>query len=114
MLAISVPVPGAPVIGLIDVVRLQIDHARGRGQRFVGALEERQTDGAAEQRVLAVDDLGHGERDVRVRDETGTELLPGADVAVSVMLPMPTEWWLRPVRKTERVGEQRAVVCHCE
>jgi hypothetical protein len=25
------------------------------------------------------------------------ELFPGADVAVSVMLPIPTEWWLRPV-----------------
>src|SRR6478735_12505523 len=39
-----------------------------------------------------------------------TELLPGADVAVSVMLPMPTEWWLRPVRSACRVGAQSAVV----
>ena len=39
-----------------------------------------------------------------------TELLPGADVAVSVMLPMPTEWWLRPVRRAWRVGAHRAVV----
>src|SRR6185436_15264703 len=23
-------------------------------------------------------------------------------------------WWLRPVRKVDRVGEQSAVVCHCE
>ncbi len=38
------------------------------------------------------------------------ELLPGADVAVSVMLPMPTEWWLRPVSMACRVGAQRAVV----
>jgi hypothetical protein len=38
------------------------------------------------------------------------ELLPGADVANSVMLPIPTEWWLRPVNKAERVGEQSAVV----
>src|SRR5215813_820867 len=26
------------------------------------------------------------------------------------MLPMPTEWWLRPVRRAERVGEHSAVV----
>src|SRR5215475_13976723 len=26
------------------------------------------------------------------------------------MLPMPTLWWLRPVRSAARVGEQRAVV----
>jgi len=26
----------------------------------------------------------------------------------------PFRWWLRPVRKVERVGEQSAVVCHCE
>src|SRR3954452_10568398 len=39
-----------------------------------------------------------------------SELLPGADVAVSVMLPMPTEWWLRPVSSACRVGAHRAVV----
>ena len=39
-----------------------------------------------------------------------TELCPGADVAVSVMLPMPTEWWLRPVSSACRVGAHRAVV----
>ena len=39
-----------------------------------------------------------------------TELLPGAEVAVSVMLPMPTEWWLRPVSNACRVGAHRAVV----
>src|SRR3954467_1997971 len=39
-----------------------------------------------------------------------TELLPGADVAVSVMLPMPTEWWLRPVSRACRVGAHSAVV----
>ena len=32
------------------------------------------------------------------------------DVAVSVMLPMPTEWWLRPVSMACRVGAHRAVV----
>src|SRR5690349_574776 len=26
------------------------------------------------------------------------------------MLPIPTEWWLRPVSRAERVGEQSAVV----
>jgi hypothetical protein len=26
----------------------------------------------------------------------------------------PLEWWLRPVRNVERVGEHSAVVCHCE
>ena len=39
-----------------------------------------------------------------------SELLPGAEVAVSVMLPMPTEWWLRPVSRACRVGAQSAVV----
>src|SRR5215207_7564815 len=38
------------------------------------------------------------------------ELLPGAEVASSVMLPMPTLWWLRPVNSAERVGEHSAVV----
>ena len=38
------------------------------------------------------------------------ELLPGADVASSAMLPIPTEWWLRPVSSAERVGEHSAVV----
>ena len=39
-----------------------------------------------------------------------TELLPGAEVAVSVMLPIPTEWWLRPVSRAWRVGAHSAVV----
>src|SRR3954463_3473298 len=39
-----------------------------------------------------------------------SELLPGADVAVSVMLPIPTEWWLRPVSSACRVGAHSAVV----
>ncbi len=39
-----------------------------------------------------------------------TELYPGAPVAISVMPPMPAEWWLRPVSIAWRVGEQRAVV----
>src|SRR6478752_7402332 len=38
------------------------------------------------------------------------ELLPGAEVAVSVMLPIPTEWWLRPVSSAWRVGAHNAVV----
>ena len=33
-----------------------------------------------------------------------------AALAVSVMLPMPTEWWLRPVSNACRVGEHSAVV----
>jgi hypothetical protein len=39
-----------------------------------------------------------------------SELFPGADVAVSVMLPIPTEWWLRPVSNAWRVGAHSAVV----
>ena len=39
-----------------------------------------------------------------------TELLPGAEVAISVTPPMPTEWWLRPVSIAARVGAHRAVV----
>jgi hypothetical protein len=38
------------------------------------------------------------------------ELYPGAEVAISVIPPMPTEWWLRPVSSACRVGEQSAVV----
>ena len=32
------------------------------------------------------------------------ELLPGAEVANSVMAPMPTEWWLRPVSSADPVS----------
>jgi hypothetical protein len=39
-----------------------------------------------------------------------TELYPGADVAISVIPPMPTEWWLRPLSSAARVGEHSAVV----
>ena len=39
-----------------------------------------------------------------------SELFPGADVAVSVMLPIPTEWWLRPDSIAARVGAHNAVV----
>ncbi len=39
-----------------------------------------------------------------------TELLPGADVAVSVIEPIPTEWWLRPLSIAARVGAHSAVV----
>src|SRR6185369_10058467 len=35
---------------------------------------------------------------------------PGAEVASSVMTPMPTVWWLRPLRSAARVGAQSAVV----
>ena len=38
------------------------------------------------------------------------ELWPGAEVAVSVMLPIATEWWLRPVIRAWRVGAHSAVV----
>src|SRR3954451_10780033 len=38
------------------------------------------------------------------------ELYPGADVAISVIPPIPTEWWLRPVSSAWRVGEHSAVV----
>src|SRR6185436_8212630 len=38
------------------------------------------------------------------------ELLPGADVAISVIPPIPTVWWLRPLSNAARVGEQSAVV----
>ena len=31
-------------------------------------------------------------------------------MARSVIRPMPTEWWLRPVRRHARVGEHNAVV----
>src|SRR5262245_8015047 len=38
------------------------------------------------------------------------EVYPGYPVANSAMLPIPVEWWLRPVRSAARVGEHRAVV----
>ena len=37
-------------------------------------------------------------------------LEPGADVAVSVIMPIPTEWWLRPLSSAARVGAHSAVV----
>src|SRR4029078_12212431 len=37
-------------------------------------------------------------------------LYPGAEVASSVMQPMPTAWWFRPVSKACRVGAHSAVV----
>src|SRR6476619_5929855 len=39
-----------------------------------------------------------------------SELYPGAEVASSVMTPMPTVWWLRPDRRAARVGAHSAVV----
>src|SRR5262245_43086927 len=41
-------------------------------------------------------------------------LQPGKPCAPSVMHEHALRWWLRPVRNVERVGEQSAVVCHCE
>ena len=41
-------------------------------------------------------------------------LAPGKPSEPSVMQLQAFWWWLRPVRKVERVGEQSAVVCHCE
>ena len=38
------------------------------------------------------------------------ELYPGAEVAISVMPPIPTVWWLRPLSSAARVGEHNAVV----
>ena len=38
------------------------------------------------------------------------EFWPGAEVASSVIDPMPTVWWLRPVSSAARVGEHSAVV----
>jgi len=37
----------------------------------------------------------------------------GNPLTVSVMQAMPLVAWLRPVNRHERVGEHRAVVCHC-
>ena len=39
-----------------------------------------------------------------------TDDWPGALVANSVMAPMPTVWWLRPVSRAARVGAHNAVV----
>jgi hypothetical protein len=39
-----------------------------------------------------------------------TEQEPGEPLAISVIPPIPTEWWLRPVSSAWRVGEQSAVV----
>ena len=35
---------------------------------------------------------------------------PGAAVAISVIPPIPTMWWLRPLSSAARVGEHSAVV----
>jgi hypothetical protein len=39
-----------------------------------------------------------------------SDVWPGAAVAVSVMLPIAAEWWLRPVSSALRVGAHNAVV----
>ena len=39
-----------------------------------------------------------------------TPLDPGADVAASVTMPIPTEWWFRPLSSAARVGAHNAVV----
>ena len=50
----------------------------------------------------------------RVAHSGGTCPLPlGNPVAASVMQAMPFVVWLRPVSRQDRVGEHRAVVCHC-
>ncbi len=41
-------------------------------------------------------------------------LLLGKPVALSAIVAKLFWWWLRPVKKHERVGPQSAVVCHCE
>src|SRR5258708_4788084 len=38
------------------------------------------------------------------------ELYPGDPLAISVIPPIPTVWWLRPVSNACRVGEQSAAV----
>ena len=37
----------------------------------------------------------------------------GNPIAASVMQAMLLRVWLRPVSRHDRVGEHRAVVCHC-
>ncbi len=37
-------------------------------------------------------------------------MFPGKEVAISVTAPMLFVWWLRPLSRAVRVGEQRAVV----
>jgi hypothetical protein len=37
----------------------------------------------------------------------------GNPIAASVMHAMLLRVWLRPVSRHDRVGEHRAVVCHC-
>ena len=39
-----------------------------------------------------------------------SELYPGAEVAISVIPPIPTAWWLRPDSSAARDGEHNAVV----
>jgi hypothetical protein len=39
------------------------------------------------------------------------ELYPGKPAEDSEIDASPLEWWLRPVRNVDRVGEHRAVVC---
>jgi hypothetical protein len=41
-------------------------------------------------------------------------VVAGKPLEVSEIDAKPFWWWLRPVRKPERVGEHSAVVCHCK
>ena len=73
--------------------------------------------GLPDRHLVALAELGRGVavqlqrlRQRRARVRAASELYPGADVAISVMPPIPTVWWLRPDSSAARVGEHSAVV----
>lgn len=52
--------------------------------------------------------------DVDIRVVRDVEDHLGNPVDDSEIVAKPFRWWFRPVRNVERVGEQSAVVFHCE
>src|SRR5689334_21085706 len=55
--------------------------------------------------AVSVQDLGKSGGGARAEP-----IVSGGCGAISVVPPMPTEWWLRPVSSAWRVGEHSAVV----
>ena len=110
---------GALVQGRVPLVVLPADEAVERLEPTAARrprVERAHRRGLPDGHLVALAELGggvpvelqrHRQRRLGIRPQ---RLFPGADVAVSVMLPIPTEWWLRPVSSACRVGAHNAVV----
>ena len=104
--------PGVVLVGLAADEAVEVLEARSGGplvERAGGRdLPDRHLVTLAELGGrIAVELQGFGDRRLLLGPDA---VVPGAEVAISVIAPMPTEWWLRPVSIACRVGEHSAVV----